>query len=460
MNRQALLKLDDGPPTRAALIGVGQFGRALLAQSLRIPALRLTALCDLDVEALRSTAIEAGIAEERIAVVASAAAAEAAVAAGRLALTDDPMVAVAAPADVVVEATGDPESAARNALASIEAGRSLAMVSKEADVVVGPLLAAKARAAGVVMTQVDGDQPSLALGLVSWARALGFSVLCAGKASEHDFVLESGEITLTGLDLPAVRIDPALWSGDEAGLVARVAARADALSTLPQRTPPDVCELCLIANASGLAPDRPDLHAPIARMVELPAFFGPVAEGGALSGGGRLDVFNCLRRADEASAAGGVFAVLEAADPSTGRLFAEKGVPASADGRRFLVYNPTHLLGAEAPMSILAAHRLGMATGQAIDRPICDMTMVATRPLRAGEVLTPEGRHHRVDGVEARLTPALAVGEDAPIPFFMAAGRPLRRDVASGAAITRADVKPPPDSLLWRLRDEQDRHLH
>ncbi len=66
------------------------------------------------------------------------------------------------------------------------------MVSKEADSVVGPYLSQRANKAGVVATPVDGDQPSLLIGLLCWARLLGLNVVAAGKSSEYDFVYDRG----------------------------------------------------------------------------------------------------------------------------------------------------------------------------------------------------------------------------------------------------------------------------
>ncbi len=52
-------------------------------------------------------------------------------------------------------------------------GRALGLdLVAVADRVVGPILQAKAAAAGLVCTLVDGDQPSLLVALVSWARLL------------------------------------------------------------------------------------------------------------------------------------------------------------------------------------------------------------------------------------------------------------------------------------------------
>ena len=112
---------------------------------------------------------------------------------------------MALPIEIIVEATGDSEAGARFALAAIEAGHGVAMVSKEAECVVGPILAWKARAKGVPYTLIDGDQPSLLIGLVSWARVLGLPIIAAGKSSEYDYVLDVVSGTVTWTDRKSVR---------------------------------------------------------------------------------------------------------------------------------------------------------------------------------------------------------------------------------------------------------------
>ena len=67
----------------------------------------------------------------------------------------------------VVEGDGDPEHGARHAVQAIEAGIGVTMVSKEAECVVGPLLALKARQKGVAYSLVEGDQPALLMGCCS-----------------------------------------------------------------------------------------------------------------------------------------------------------------------------------------------------------------------------------------------------------------------------------------------------
>ena len=48
------------------------------------------------------------------------------------------------------------------------------MVNVEADALAGPLLAHRAREAGIVYSLAYGDQPALICEMVDWARACGF----------------------------------------------------------------------------------------------------------------------------------------------------------------------------------------------------------------------------------------------------------------------------------------------
>lgn len=414
----------------AAVVGVGEFGASFIYRSARVPGLRVAAAADTDPARAVRAARHAGIPAERIAPCRDVAEAKKAFAAGEFVVVPEAQVLCALELDFIVEATGSPEGGARTALAAIRAGKHVAMVSKECDSAVGVILQAKAAEAGLVYTAVDGDQPSLLVGLVTWARTLGLEVLCAGKASEFDFVSESDE----------------QWRS--------AAAERDRFwSDRPRRTPPDLCELCIVANATGLEPDAPRLHAPVAKTLELPELFRPADEGGLLAGLGRVDMFNCFRRADEASFAGGVFVTVRCDDAATWSLLKGKGIPSSGDGRVALLHNPVHLLGIEAPITLLQAAALRQPAARLAPR--CDMVARAVQPLAAGTVLAM-GERHAVVGVEPELSAAAPARGGHPVPYYLAAGCRLRADAPAGALITRDMLEVSSGSVLWALRDEQD----
>ena len=75
------------------------------------------------------------------------------------ALTEDAMALMAEPRiEVVVECTGHPAAGLRHATAAIDHGKHVVMVNVEADVLAGPLLAERARRAGVVHAGPAGRQ--------------------------------------------------------------------------------------------------------------------------------------------------------------------------------------------------------------------------------------------------------------------------------------------------------------
>jgi len=457
MNHEILFAPHAGRRLRAGVVGAGAFGASFIYRSTRAPGLAVEAVADPDTGRAREAARRAGI--ERVRVCADRAAALDAHARGEFVVVEDVELLVQLPLDFVVEATGHPEAAARSALAALAEGRHVAMVSKEADCVAGPMLQAKASAAGLIYTPVDGDQPSLMVALVSWARTLGLEIVCAGKSGEYDCVLDAAAGTVTSTATGEALSAPdfaRLWSASPDRLAACVAARTAQLPQLPRATVPDYCELAIVANATGLTPDAPALHAPIARTLELPELFRPRAAGGLLAGEGRVDMFVCLRRPDELSFAGGVFVVVRCDDASTWRVLRRKGIPVSEDGATALLHNPVHLLGIEAPMSLFNAGLLHLPA--AALQPRCDLVARASRALPAGSTLTI-GARHAVDGLAPELVEAAPLADDRPLPYYLAAGCRLRVDAPAGAPITRGMVDRPADSMLWRLRTEQDAYF-
>ena len=453
MNPAALLLPFADRKVLAGLAGAGEFGASFLFRARVLRQLAVPAVADLDPDRARTACLNAGHAPEDLAICASYAAALRALEAGRIAIVPDAALLAELPLDVIVEATGDPEAGARCAQLAIGAGKHVAMVSKEVHAVVGPLLQHMARAAGRVCTPVDGDQPSLLVSLVTWARALGLEVACAGKASEHDFVFDPASSSVQAVG--ERRSSPSfatVWDGEASAAPARVRERARLLAGIRQRTPPDLCELAIVANATGLRPDTPELHAPIARTLELVELLR--SAGGLLARDGAVDMFNCYRRPDELSFAGGVFVVVACDDAAAWKVIAAKGVPVSADGRYALLHNPVHLLGLEAPYTLFGAAFLGHASTQ--ERPVCDLVARAATDLAKGHVLQLAERHE-VGGLSPMLVDAAPATGRAAVPYYMAAGRTLKRPVAAGATLTVDDLERPADSILWQLRAEQDR---
>lgn len=442
---------------RALVIGAGEYGFSLVAQSRRTPGLAVIAVYARRVARGMAAFKHAGLPDEAIAACETRAQAEKALAEGKVIVSNDLRMLIQMPIDVVVEATGSPEAAALHADAALEHGKHVIMVSKEADIVVGPLFHRRAKAAGLVYSPVDGDQPSLLMQLVLWARVVGLEILCAGKTSEYDFVYDPAAKRVTSLDrvIDVPGFD-ALWARGSRDSRSLVDARSTALAEIPQHTVPDLVEMGIVANATGLVPDIPAFHAPIARTQEIADILVPGDMGGILGGTGRVDVVNQLRRADDASFAGGVFVVVRCEDRRVWEVLRAKGHEVNRAGEAAMIYRPSHLLGVESATTILAAGLHGMSSGTEDVRPSFDVVGQTTQALPAGTLLTVAGHHHQIQGVEGLLVQARRVEGTNPVPFYMMGDHRLIRDVPAGTIITADMLERPTHSLLWTLRREME----
>jgi len=447
-------------PVETCVVGTGGFGQSLLSQAQRVPLMNARIAVDLSAEGAASGLKAAGIDPRKIRICESVVDAKAAWERGDFIASNDLALVAELPFDVVVEATGQPLAAARHALISIQAEKHLALVTKELDSVVGPGLKALAAERGRIVTTVDGDQPSLLIGLATWAEVMGFHIVAAGKSSEYDFVFDPSSRRLVSNERSAEDIDlESHWTLGNRDVDELLAARHRTIMGFPQRAVPDLCELMVVANATGLQPDRFDLHAPLARIHEVPTILSHRDDGGILSGSRRLDVFHCLRKPDEISFAGGVFVVIRCDDAKSWDMLAQKGHVVSRTGANAMVYLPRHLLGLEAATSILDA-AIHQTSGYGSDyRPRYDLIAVATEDLSAGTFLSMGGHHHTISGVAAEFRPAGPLTDAAPAPFYLAADCRLTAPVCKGQEIRMSDIELPEASALETLRRQQDKRF-
>lgn len=437
MNIEALLlKETDAAPVKIALTGAnGAYARTLLAQLVLVPALHPAILCDLDLDGLRATLLSLGYAENRLVSTPDAAGA----AGDAIILTDDIELLGSLDFEILVEATGNPAIGYRAALSALEAGRNVAMVSKEVDSIAGSQLLDAAARNGVVYTLAGGDQPANLLGLISWVRTLGLDIVAVGKSSEYDLILDpaTGELSQLDETIDGAQMLSLLDLGDD--VAQTLARRAAVVETLNRRATADYCEMAVVATNGGFSADVERLHYPVARTAELADIYSLAEDGGILSAPGRIDVFSALRLRGEASFAGGVFVVVRTHDSATWRILAEKGHVVSRNGRYAAIYLPYHFMGVETPMTLLAIARLGLPTGYSRSRGTTLLAGRASRDLPAGTVLTMGGHHHDVDGVDPVLVERGSMPQETA-PLYVLSFTTTVRDIRAGELISVDDV--------------------
>ena len=440
---------------KVGLIGAGAFGRSFLSQSRLNSNLRVPVVCDQDMGIAREACLQAGLSADELKICHTGSEANDAVSSGKTAVIDDGTLMMDLPIDVVTEATGMPDVGANHARLAIQNGKHVVMVTKETDCVVGPVLNRMAEDAGVVYTPADGDQPSLLIGLISWGETIGFDIVCAGKAGELDMVVDPVSRTITRGDQRVAFDDLNLveYFGGSYEILSDRDRVCDGLSRCPVA---DLCEAAIVINNTGFSLDAPTLHAPIARINEMPDIFCGRDAGGILGQEGVIDMVNCLRRSEEVSFAGGVFIVVKCYGSETWQLLKDKGHLVSRDGTRAMVFRPYHLLGVESATSILAACHLGVSAGGIEVNPRVDLGIRATETLQPGDRLNTR-TDHSIRGVIPEIVPAAKIEDDSPIPYYLAAGHRLTRTVNAGQLLTCAMVDIEQNSVLLELRREQDK---
>lgn len=399
-----------GTPVRAGLIGAGKFGSMFLSQVPTIAGLEVTAIADLLPDKARASCAAVGWDAARIAATAYVDNGAA------LAQRDD--------VDVVIEATGNPRAGIANAEAAIAAGKHVIMVNVEADVLVGPLLARKAAAAGVVYSMAYGDQPALVSEMVDWARATGFHVTAAGKGTKylpayHTVTPDDvwSHYGLTPEEAKAAGMNPQMFNSFLDGTKSAI-------------------EMVAIANACSM--DVPDdgLDFPPCGVDDLANVLRPREFGGQMQGRGMVETVSSLERDGRPvfrDLRWGVYVVFEAPNDYAAACFRQYGLPTDSTGRFAAMYKPFHLIGLELSVSVLSAALRNEPTGQSREMR-GTVASVAKRDLRAGEMLDGEGGYT----VYGKALPLARAG--SALPVGLAHGVKLERDIAAGEIVFLDDV--------------------
>lgn len=407
-----------GRPLHAAVVGAGFLGGGLIRQLSRIKGMRPVLVSNRTPEKALRVLIEAGVAAAEIVRTDDPVRANQAIEAGHHVLTVEPCLAASVPlVDVVFEATGTMHLGTEVALAAIENRKHIIAASPEVQVTVGSYLKRLADAAGVVYSDIDGDQPGIIMNLYNWCLGLGLEPMIAGNckgvmkryatpATQEAFARQAG-------------ISP--W-------IATAAADGTKLCL----------EMALIANATGMSVACPGMTG-VETTLEglLPSF----QRAGLLNGPPLVEFTLGIPS--------GVFVIARSRDPHLAREFRYLKM---GDGPDYVFYRPYVLCAFEAPLTAAEAVLYGTATATLKGEPVADVATHAKRDLKAGEALEGIGgeKHYGLimDLAELRDVGALSVG--------LAEYATLKKDVRKDELIRHDDVVLDERPTAVRLRREID----
>jgi len=428
-----------GRPVTVGLIGAGKFGTMFLTQVRRTRGMHLVGLADLNVERARSQLATAGWESEAFTSPNLGDAHKT----RRTHVTADADTLINFPdIEVIVEATGDPKTGIRFALAAIEHGKQIVMVNVEADAVAGPLLARKAKNAGVVYSLAWGDQPALICEHVDWARACGFNVIAAGKGTRYEpSYHQSTPDTVWDI------LDQYLQITDRASINPKM------FNSFVDGTKSAI-EMTAVCNATGLEPQSEGLSFPPATRFELADVCKPKSAGGSLEKSGVTEVVSSVYRDGNDvphHLALGTYVVFEGESDYARRCFREYHLLPDQSGRFAALYRPIHMIGLELGISVASASLRKEPTGAPTGFR-SDVVATAKRALKAGEMLDGEGGFC----VWGRQTPAERSLEQGLLPLGLAQNVRLKRDVALGAPLTWDDVAYDSNDSAVKVRREME----
>jgi predicted homoserine dehydrogenase-like protein len=428
-----------GRPVTVGVIGAGKFGTMFLAQARLTKGLHVAGVADLNVARARSQLNTAGWP----AAAFAAASLDDANKQRTTYLTDNAESLLADPRiEVLVEATGVPGAGIQHCLRAIENGKHIVMVNVEADAVAGPLLARRAKAAGVVYSLAWGDQPALICEHVDWARAAGFKVIAAGKGTRYEpHYHQSNPDNVWDI------LDKFLAIADRSSINPKM------FNSFVDGTKSGI-EMTAVCNATGLVPQSDGLHFPPASRFELAEICKPKSDGGTLEKAGVTEVVSSVYRDGRDvphHLALGTYVVFEGETDYARRCFREYAMLPDTSGKYAALYRPIHMIGLELGISVASAALRNEPTGAPTGFR-SDVVATAKKPLKAGEVLDGEGGFC-VWGKQTLAEVSLSAGL---LPLGLAHNVTLKRDIAQGAAVKWADVVYDANDSAVRVRREME----
>jgi predicted homoserine dehydrogenase-like protein len=305
---------------------------------------------------------------------------------------------------------------------AIENGKHVILMNAELDAVVGPILKVYADRAGVVITNVDGDQPGVVMNLMRWVETIGYHPVVAGniKGLQDHYRTPETQKGFADQHKQGVKMITSFADGTKISM-----------------------EMAVVANATGFGVATRGMHGYECKHVTE-----------------ALDHFT-----DDDLSKGGIVDFILGAEPGPGVFvigFNDQPVLRQyanylkmGDGPYYTFYVPYHLPHLESPLTVARAVLFQDAAITPEGAPVAEVLTAAKRNLKAGEVMDGIGGFHSYG-----LIDNIRVAHDGGyIPMSLIEGCELKRDIDKDAIISYADVIIPENRLCDQLRQEQDRHF-
>ncbi len=414
---------ENGRKIKVSLIGAGLMGKGMVSQMMLMKGMTPSLVVSRNIEDAIASYTLAGIRREDIRIAKNLNDVNIAMEDGKFVVSDRTELGSAANLiDVVVDATGSPESGARIAMNSILNKKHIVMVNVEADVTVGPILNKLAKSAGVVYTGTAGDEPGSVKEIYDFADALGFEIIAIGKGKNNPIDFNANPESVREVALKK-NLKPL-----------RLASFVDGTNTM--------IEMAAMSNATGFISDKRGAHGVHADVKELTDIFRLKKDGGILDNIGVVDYVHGI--------APGVFAVVST---SLDQVHAEMKYLSMGDGPNYVLYRPYHLTSLETPITVAKAYFYNEATIAPIAGQVSEVVTLAKKDLKKGEYLDAIGEYKVLGTIEEYAK----AKEERLLPIGLVNTKTrVKRDIKKGEFISYDMVEEDKNSYIYKLRQIQE----
>ena len=399
-------------PIRIAFIGCGKFVSMFLAQYNHLDKIQIDSIVDLNIDRAKKNCINSGIKPSSI---------------DEINFTNSLDDILGRNIEIFIEATGNPIVGTVHAVKIIKNKKNLILVNVEADITCGKYLSDLAKENNVICSMAYGDQPSLILEQIEWARLNGFSVVCAGKGTKYHPTFEYST-------------PDTVW--DYYGLTKERAEIESGMN--PKMFNSFLCgdksaiEMCAVSNAANLKCPENGLTFPPIGVYDIAKKMIPKSDGGLLDFEGQVEVISSIDF-DKKDIANdlrwGVYIVIKAQNEYVKNCFKDYGMVTDRSGNYSAIWRPYHYIGLELAQSIYSIALDNRATGFTKNYN-ADVASYAKKDLKKGDKLDGEGGFC----ARGRLVTSKKSKREKILPLGLTDNAILIRDIKKDDIIKLDDV--------------------
>ncbi len=398
---------------KVAFIGCGKFVSMFLAQYNHLDKIRIDSIVDLNIDQAKKNCTNSGLNKTQI---------------NEINFTKSLDEILDRNIEIFIEATGNPIVGTVHAIKIIKNKKHVILVNVEADITCGKYLSDLARKNNVICSMAYGDQPSLILEQVEWARLNGFSVVCAGKGTKYHPSFEYST-------------PDTVW--DYYGITKKRAEKESGMN--PKMFNSFLCgdksaiEMCAVSNAADLKCPNNGLTFPPVGVYDIAKKLIPKSDGGLIDHDGQVEVISSIdldKKDIPNDLRWGVYIVIKAQNQYVKNCFKDYGMVTDKSGNFSAIWRPYHYIGLELAQSIYSIALDNKATGFTKNYN-ADVASYAKKNLKAGEKLDGEGGFC----ARGRLITSEISKRKKILPLGLTDNAVLRRDIKKDEVIKIEDVE-------------------